>query len=143
MRAERFGSYSIAATVAGTPSLSRLKSIDAVAPLVAAAAMAHVMRPRLLRPPDFAQRRERAPARASPSVISAKSKPVWKRRPGDVGLYWIVGMVATRSLEEVDALPSASVTYAFFQSGRSPDATCRRGASCRAVARCGPSRPSP
>jgi hypothetical protein len=27
MRAERFGSYSIAATFAGTPSLRRLKSI--------------------------------------------------------------------------------------------------------------------
>ncbi len=27
MRAERFGSYSMAATRAGTPSLSRLKSI--------------------------------------------------------------------------------------------------------------------
>jgi hypothetical protein len=27
MRAERFGSYSIAATLAGTPSLRRLKSI--------------------------------------------------------------------------------------------------------------------
>ena len=27
MRAERFGSYSMAATVAGTPILSRLKSI--------------------------------------------------------------------------------------------------------------------
>jgi hypothetical protein len=27
MRAERFGSYSMCATLAGTPSLSRLKSI--------------------------------------------------------------------------------------------------------------------
>ena len=37
MRADRFGSYSIAATLAGTPSLRRLKSIDPVAALVAAA----------------------------------------------------------------------------------------------------------
>ena len=40
MRAERFGSYSIAATFAGTPSLIRLKSMIAVAPLVAAALVA-------------------------------------------------------------------------------------------------------
>ena len=40
MRQLRFGSYSIAATLAGTPSLVRLKSIIAVLPLVAAAAVA-------------------------------------------------------------------------------------------------------
>jgi hypothetical protein len=40
MRELRFGSYSIAATLAGTPNLSRLKSIDAVRPLVPAAAKA-------------------------------------------------------------------------------------------------------
>ena len=39
MRALRFGSYSMAATLAGTPSLSRRKSIDAVLLLVAAAAV--------------------------------------------------------------------------------------------------------
>src|SRR5206468_1343857 len=34
-------------------------------------------------------------------VISAKSEPVWKRRPGEVGRYWTVG-IPLRSLEEVD-----------------------------------------
>ena len=40
MRALRLGSYSIAATVAGTPSLVRLKSMTPVLLLVAAAAVA-------------------------------------------------------------------------------------------------------
>ena len=39
MRHVRLGSYSMAATLAVTPSLTRLKSIDAVALLVAAAAV--------------------------------------------------------------------------------------------------------
>ena len=40
MRAERFGSYSIAATFAGTPSLRALEVDDPVAALVAAALVA-------------------------------------------------------------------------------------------------------
>ena len=40
MRALRLGSYSMCATFAGTPSLFRRKSIDAVALLVAAALVA-------------------------------------------------------------------------------------------------------
>ena len=40
MRQLRLGSYSIEATVAGTPSLLRRKSIDPVAALVTAAAVA-------------------------------------------------------------------------------------------------------
>src|SRR5207245_10381375 len=59
-----------------------------------------VMRPRLFRPPDLpsgavSERSGRA------LVISAKSEPVWKRRPGEVGRYWTVG-IPLRSLEEVD-----------------------------------------
>jgi len=43
------------------------------------------MRPRLLRPPDL---RSGAVSEGSGAslVISLKSGPVWKRRPGDVGL---------------------------------------------------------
>ena len=41
MRADRFGSYSTVAMRAGTPCLSRLKSMPAVVRLLAAAAMAH------------------------------------------------------------------------------------------------------
>ena len=52
-------------------------------------------------------------------VISAKSKPLWNRRPGDVGRYWMVGIPYAPSKKSI-RLPSARVTYAFFQSGRRP-----------------------
>src|SRR5581483_572183 len=58
------------------------------------------MRPRLLRPPDF--RSGSVSAGSGPRrVISAKSCPVWKRRPADVGRYWTMA-TALRSFEEVD-----------------------------------------
>src|SRR5436309_918199 len=101
MRAERFGSYSIAATLAGTPTLSRLKSMIRYRRLCPPPRWRSVMRPRLFRPPDL---RKGAVSDGSGSVlvISLKSNPVWKRRPGDVGRYCNVG-IPLGPLEEVDA----------------------------------------
>src|SRR5207247_9780207 len=53
MFAERFGSYSIAATLAGTPSFVRLKSIWRKRRLCPPPLWRVVMRPLLFRPPVF------------------------------------------------------------------------------------------
>ena len=42
-------------------------------------------------------------------VISENVKPLWKRRAGDVGRYWTIGMLQTPSKKSM-RLPSASVT---------------------------------
>src|SRR5215471_8955336 len=59
------------------------------------------MRPRLLRPPAL-RSGSVSDGSGRSFVISAKSGPVWKRRPGEVGRYWMIGTL--RSLEEVDAV---------------------------------------
>src|SRR5437899_9996901 len=51
MRAERFGSYSMVATVAGTPDLSRLKSMVRIFRLCPPPRCHMVMSPALRRPP--------------------------------------------------------------------------------------------
>ena len=53
MYAVRFGSYSIDATRAGTPSFVRLKSILRYSRLAPPPRWRDVLRPLLLRPPDF------------------------------------------------------------------------------------------
>jgi large subunit ribosomal protein L2 len=53
VRAERFGSYSMCATFAGTPSLRRLKSILRYSRLAPPPRWREVLRPCALRPPDF------------------------------------------------------------------------------------------
>ena len=53
MCAERFGSYSIAATFAGMPSFVRLKSIFRYLRLAPPPRWREVTRPWALRPPDF------------------------------------------------------------------------------------------
>src|SRR3954471_23732651 len=85
MRALRFGSYSIAATLAGTPSLFRLKSTMRYCCLWPPPRWRDVLRPYELRPPvrglgassDFS---------GLSLLIAEKSETVWKRRPGLVGL---------------------------------------------------------
>src|SRR5919106_3329571 len=94
MYEDRFGSYSMAATRAGTPSLRlRLKSIFRYRRLAPPPRWRDVLRPLVLRPPDF----------LSPSVsvfsgvdfvISEKSGYVTKRRPGEVGLGLRIGITA-------------------------------------------------
>src|ERR1700756_768004 len=91
MYAERLGSYSMWATLAGTPSLRRLKSILRYSRLAPPPRWREVLRPLALRPPDF----------FSPSVsdfsgwvrvISAKSGYVTNRRPGEVGFGLRIGI---------------------------------------------------
>src|SRR6266511_3411308 len=109
MRAVRFGSYSMCATFAGTPSLStRLKSIRRYCRLWPPPWCRAVIRPCTLRPPlpcsgassDFS---------GVDRVISAKSATLAPRRPGVVGLYLRIGIVipsasAHRAAEGLDAV---------------------------------------
>src|SRR5947208_12903502 len=85
MYAERLGSYSIAATRAGTPSLVRLKSILRYRRLAPPPRWREVLRPLLLRPPDLLRPSVRDFSGSS-RVTSAKSGYVANRRPGLVGL---------------------------------------------------------
>src|SRR3982750_2105312 len=92
MFAERFGSYSIAATLPGTPSLRRLKSTLRYRRLAPPPRWRAVLRPRELRPPDFV-RPSTSDFSGVSFVISAKSGYVEKRRPGLVGLGLRMAMV--------------------------------------------------
>src|SRR3954462_3821760 len=85
MYAERLGSYSIAATRAGTPSLRRLKSILRYSRLAPPPRWREVLRPCVLRPPDFF-RPSVSDFSGSALVTAEKSENVAKRRPGLVGL---------------------------------------------------------
>ena len=90
----RLGSYSIAATLAGMPSLRRLKSILRYSRLAPPPRWRAVLRPWALRPPDL-----RSPSTSDFSgsvfVISAKSGYVEKRRPGLVGLGLRMAMLSS------------------------------------------------
>src|SRR5919198_3438631 len=129
MYAERFGSYSIAATFAGTPSLRRLKSTLRYRRLAPPPRWREVLRPLALRPPDFLRPSTRLFS-GSLFVISAKSGYVEKRRPGLVGLGlrigigypsrpsrpWKIGMVS----------PARTCTIAFFHERVRPAVSPRR-----------------
>src|SRR5918993_1928885 len=91
MYAERLGSYSVAATRAGTPSLRRLKSMMRYRRLAPPPRWRDVLRPLALRPPLFF-RPSVNPFSGLVFVISAKSGYVTKRRPGDVGLGLRIGI---------------------------------------------------
>src|SRR6476659_886730 len=95
MYAVRLGSYSIAATFAGTPSLVRLKSILRYRRLAPPPRCRAVLRPSALRPPDFFRPSTRVRS-GSLFVISAKSGNVMNRRPGDVGFGLRIGMAKGR-----------------------------------------------
>src|SRR5438309_9482176 len=99
MRALRLGSYSMAATLAGTPSLLRRKSIARYCCLWPPPRWRAVLRPCALRPPV-----ECLGARSDFSgfvrVISAKSETVWNRLPALVGLRLRRGIGS--ALEQVD-----------------------------------------
>src|SRR4051812_29656265 len=106
MYAVRFGSYSIAATRAGIPSLRRLKSIRRYSRLAPPPRWRDVLRPLELRPPDFFRPSTRVRS-GSVFVISAKSGYETKRRPALVGLGLRIGMVlalleALQALEDRD-----------------------------------------
>src|SRR5688500_4344131 len=91
MRADRFGSYSTVETVAGMPFLSRLKSMTREFRLCPPPRHQDVSSPWLLRPPDL---RSGSMSGRCDSVVVMSSNvwTVWKRRPGDVGLYLRIGM---------------------------------------------------
>src|SRR3954471_24039130 len=91
MYAERFGSYSMAATFAGTPSLERLKSILRYRRLAPPPRWRDVLRPCAFRPPDFV-RPSTSVFSGSSLVISEKSGYETKRRPALVGLGLRIGM---------------------------------------------------
>src|SRR5918999_731973 len=86
MRADRLGSYSMAATFAGTASFVRLKSIVRKRRLCPPPWWRVVMRPRLLRPPFFVIGSS-SDFSGSDFVMSSKPDVAMKRRPGLVGLY--------------------------------------------------------
>src|SRR3954447_18080827 len=94
MYAVRFGSYSIAATLAGIPSLRRLKSTLRYRRLAPRPRWREVLRPLALRPPDFLRPSTNVRS-GSVLVISAKSGYVEKRRPGLVGLGLRIGVDQT------------------------------------------------
>src|SRR5215207_114684 len=91
MYADRLGSYSIAATRAGTPSLRRLKSTMRYRRLAPPPRWRDVLRPWALRPPLFFKPSVRDFS-GLVFVISAKSGYVTKRSPGDVGLGLRIGI---------------------------------------------------
>src|SRR5829696_3849192 len=92
MCAERFGSYSIAATFAGMPSLRRLKSILRYLRLAPPPRWREVTRPWALRPPDFF-RPSVSDFSGSALVTASCWRNVAKRRPGEVGLYFLIAIV--------------------------------------------------
>src|SRR6266542_3104038 len=100
MRAVRLGSYSICATLAGTPSLSwRRKSISRYARLCPPPWCRVVMRPELFRPPLPCSGRT-SDFSGSSRVTSTKSAWLAPRRPGVVGLYLRIAMSARTNLAE-------------------------------------------
>src|ERR1700735_4751341 len=105
MRAVRFGSYSMCATFAGTPSLScRRKSIRRQARLCPPPWCRAVPRPCTFRPPLLCSGRT-SDFSGSLRVISEKSEPLAPRRPGVVGLYLRIATcfsLTNRSAEDVD-----------------------------------------
>src|SRR3954471_15544801 len=113
MRAGRFGSYSISATLAGTPSLSyRRKWGSRDARLWAPPWCRVVIRPWLLRPPFLGSGRV-SDFSGVVRVISTKSATDEPRRPGVVGLYLRIAMClqsssprrsGDRASEDVDAV---------------------------------------
>src|ERR1700733_5616203 len=97
MRAERFGSYSIAATFAGMPNLSRLKSMIRYACLWPPAMNREVTRPVLLRPPDFG-RGWTSDFSGFSFVMPSRATTVTYRRLGVVGENFLIALVYANTL---------------------------------------------
>src|SRR5512146_195559 len=102
MRAVRFGSYSIAATFARTPSFSRRQSMMRNRRLWPPPTCRVVMRPGALRPPDFFTGRVSFFS-GFVLVTSAKSDTGMCRRAGLVGLYSLRAMVPPVRLRPLEA----------------------------------------
>src|ERR1700684_976184 len=94
MRAERLGSYSIEATLAGMPNLSRLKSITRYACLWPPEINRDVTCPVLLRPPVFLTGSTRDFSGVS-FVMSSRDTAVMKRRLAVVGENFLIAIFAS------------------------------------------------
>src|SRR5215469_5187553 len=94
MRAVRLGSYSIVATLPGTPALSRLKSMRRYVRRPSPPRWRTVILPWLLRPARLG-RLSRRLLSGSVAVISSKLAVAMNRRPGLVGLYFLTGISET------------------------------------------------
>src|SRR4051794_26360055 len=92
MRDDRFGSYSIVETFAGTSYLFRLKSMIRYIRLCPPPRHHDVRCPALLRPPVL-RIGSMSGLCGSWVVISSKTGTVWNRVPGDVGLSLRNGMI--------------------------------------------------
>src|SRR5690606_217252 len=100
MFADRFGSYSISATRAGTPNLSRLKSMRRYSRLAPPPRRRDVTRPWWFRPPVL--RNGSVSDFSGPSrVISSNALTARNRVPGVTGLNFLMPMSAP--LVHVDA----------------------------------------
>src|SRR5918992_1112440 len=136
MRAVRFGSYSMCATLAGTPSLSlRLKSISRYCRLWPPPWCRVVIRPCTFRPP-FLDSGASSDFSGVDRVISAKSATLEPRRPGVVGLYLRIGILsnpsADRAAEGLDAVTVGELDQRPL--GRLPLAPAGTGALALALA---------
>src|SRR3954462_10605135 len=107
MYAVRFGSYSIAATRAGTPSFWRLKSILRYRRFAPPPRWREVMRPCVLRPPDFLRPSVSAFS-GSFFVTSARSDQVAKRRPGGGGLWRLTAISEIPNQSRTEEVPRAA-----------------------------------
>src|SRR3954447_11122216 len=130
MYADRSGSYSIAATRAGTPSLVRLKSILRYSRLAPPPRWRAVLRPLLLRPPDFLRPSTRVFS-GSVFVISLKSAYETKPRPAEVGLGLRIGIsryssMSCRTWKIGTGSPGRTCRMAFFHAREGPAVTPRR-----------------
>src|SRR5579875_1235132 len=92
MRAERFGSYSIVATLPGTPNFSRLKSIRRIFCLCPPPWWRIVRSPELRRPPVRLRVTTSGLCGLS-AVKSSVASDVWKRSVGVIGLYVLIAIV--------------------------------------------------
>src|SRR3954449_12783360 len=115
MRAVRFGSYSMCATFAGTPSLSdRLKSIRRYWRLCPPPWCRAVILPCTLRPPRLCSGRS-SDFSGVDRVISAKSATLEPRRPGVVGLYLRIAIdlppLADRAAEGLDTVTVSQLDH--------------------------------
>src|SRR5438094_338346 len=104
MRADRLGSYSMEATLAGTPSLFRLKSIRRYCRLCPPPWWRAVIRPWSFRPARFRIPTVK-PFSGFVRESSEKSETLAPRRPGVVGLYLRTGIgLRTLRLEDLDGV---------------------------------------
>ena len=105
MRAVRFGSYWIESTLAGDAVLVAAEVDQPVAPLVAAAAMPRRDLALVVAAAGLASSGAAATSRGfAPGVSSAKSLTVAPRRPGVVGLYSRMPMIAALSCQLVSLI---------------------------------------